>query len=152
MLNLRKANKEDESKIMDLVKSVLSDYGLKTNPLETDNDLSDLEDYYFSKNGWFAVIEKENEIIGSYGIFRIDEKTCELRKMYLLNDYQGLGLGKLMMEDAFKKARELEYSEIILETNKLLDKAITLYGKYGFVSYTPSHLSDRCDFAMRKDL
>jgi putative acetyltransferase len=152
MLNLRKANIEDESKIMDLVKSVLSDYGLKTNPRETDKDLSDLNANYFNKNGWFAVIEKENEIIGSYGIFKIDIKTCELRKMYLLNNYQGQGLGRLMMEDALKKARELGYSEIVLETNKLLDKAINLYGKYGFVQYKPSHLSDRCDFAMRKEL
>lgn len=152
MLNLRKANKEDESKIMDLVESVLSDYGLKTNPYETDKDLLNLENYYFSKSGWFAVIDKENEIIGSYGIFKINIKTCELRKMYLLNNYQGQGLGKLMMEDALKKARELGYSEIVLETNKLLDKAISLYGKYGFAQYKPSHLSDRCDFAMRKVL
>ncbi len=152
MFNLRKANKGDESKIIDLVKSVLSDYGLKTNPQETDKDLSDIENYYFSKNGWFAVLEKESEIISSYGIFKIDEKTCELRKMYLLNNYQGKGLGKLMMEDAFKKTGELGYSVIVLETNKLLDKAITLYGKYGFVQYNPNHLSDRCDFAMRKEL
>lgn len=152
MFNLRKANKVDESKIMDLVNSVLSDYGLKTNPQETDKDLSDIENYYFSKNGWFAVIEKESEIIGSYGIFKIDEKTCELRKMYLLNNYQGKGLGKLMMEDALKKTRELGYSVIVLETNNLLDKAITLYSKYGFVQYNPNHLSDRCNFAMRKEL
>ena len=152
MLNLRKANKEDESKIMDLLESVLSDYGLKTNPYKTDKDLLNLENYYFSKSGWFAVIDKENEIIGSYGIFKINKKTCELRKMYLLNNYQGQGLGKLMMEDALKKARELGYSEIVLETNKLLDKAISLYGKYGFAQYKPSHLSDRCDFAMRKVL
>jgi putative acetyltransferase len=152
MLNLRKASKKDESKIMDLVKSILSGYGLKTNPHETDKDLFDLENYYFSKSGWFAVIEKDNEIIGSYGIFKIDEKTCELRKMYLSKDYQGQGLGKLMMENAFKKALELGYSEIILETNKLLDKAISLYSKYGFVQYQPSHLSERCDLAMRKKL
>lgn len=152
MFNLRKANKGDESKIMDLVKSVLSDYGLKTNSNETDKDLSDLENYYYSRNGWFAVIEKDNEIIGSYGIFKIDEKTCELRKMYLLVNYQGQGLGRLMMDDALKRARELGYSEIVLETNKLLDKAISLYVKYEFVQYSSCHFSDRCDFAMRKKL
>ena len=152
MTNLRKAKKVDESKIMDLVKSVLSDYGLKTNPQETDKDLSDLKNYYFSKNGWFAVLEKEWEIIGSYGIFKIDEKTCELRKMYLLKNFQGKGLGKLIREDALKKARELGYSVIVLETNKLLDRAIALYSKYGFVQYIPNHFSDRCDFAMRKEL
>jgi len=152
MFNLRKASKGDESQIMDLVKLVLLDYGLKTNPYETDRDLSDLEYYYYNNDGWFAVIEKNNEIIGSYGIFKIDKQTCELRKMYLLKNYQGQGLGKLMMDDALKKAKELGYSVIVLETNKLLDKAISLYDKYGFVEYKPSHLSDRCDFAMKKEV
>jgi putative acetyltransferase len=152
MINLRKANKGDESKIMEVVKSVLSDYGLKTNPDETDRDISDLENYYFNRNGWFAVIENDKEIIGSYGIFMIDKKSCELRKMYLLKDFQGQGLGKLLMDNAIKKAKELGYSIMVLETNKLLNKAISMYEKYGFVQYKPSHLSDRCDFAMKKKL
>lgn len=152
MFNLRKASKGDESQIIDLINLVLFDYRLKTNPHETDRDLSDLEYYYYSNNGWFAVIEKNNKIIGSYGIFKIDKQTCELRKMYLLKNYQGQGLGKLMMDDALKKAKELGYSVIVLETNKLLDKAISLYDKYRFVEYKPTHLSDRCDFAMKKEL
>lgn len=152
MFKLRKANKGEESKILNLVKAVLSDYGLRINPQETDKDLSDLENFYFNKNGWFAVIEKDEEIIGSYGIFRMNEKTCELRKMYLLQDYQGQGFGKLMMNSALSKAKKLGYSEIVLESNRLLDKALVLYKKYGFVSYKPSHLSDRCDIAMRKEL
>jgi putative acetyltransferase len=152
MYNLRKAYRGDEAILMEVVKSVLSDYGLKTNPDETDKDLSDLENFYFNNNGWFVVIENDNEIIGSYGIFKIDEKTCELRKMYLLKDFQGQGLGKLLMDNAIKKAKELGYSIMVLETNKLLNKAISMYGKYGFVQYKPSHLSDRCDFAMKKKL
>ncbi len=152
MICLRKARKEDEFKILDIVKTVLSDYGLKTNPQETDKDLSDIKNYYFDKNGWFAVLENENEIIGSYGIIQINGETCELRKMYLLTRFQGKGLGKLMLEDALKKAGELGYSKMILETNILLDKAIALYSKYGFVQYNPGHFSDRCDFAMKKGL
>ena len=61
MFHLRKANKEDESKIMDLVESVLSDYGLKTNPYETDKDLLNLENYYFSKSGWFNIISPKKK-------------------------------------------------------------------------------------------
>jgi putative acetyltransferase len=152
MYNLRKANKRDESEIMGLVESILSDYGLKTNTDETDRDLSDIEKYYFNETGWFAVIEKDNKIIGSYGIFKIDEETCELRKMYLLKKYQGLGLGKLMMEDALIKAKDFGYSVMVLETNMVLEKAISLYCKYGFTEYKPSHLSERCNFAMRKEL
>jgi ribosomal protein S18 acetylase RimI-like enzyme len=57
-----------------------------------------------------------------------------------------------MMIDAISKAESLGYTEIILETNKLLDKAITLYKKFGFEPYIPNHLSDRCDFAMKKNM
>ena len=152
MHNLRKAKTGEEGKILCLVKKVLSDYGLKINPEETDKDLSDLDNFYFDNKGWFAVIDHGNEIIGSYGIFRVSEKVCELRKMYLLPEYQGMGLGRLMMEDAIHQAKTLDYAEIILETNKLLDKAIHLYKKYGFEEYNPSHLSDRCNYAMRKEI
>lgn len=152
MFNLRKATKQDESKIMLLVKSVLSDYGLKTNPFETDKDLSDIESYYFNRNGWFAVIEVDDKIIGSYGIYGVDGNTCELRKMYLLKQYQGHGYGRLLMDDALKKVKELGYSEMILETNSALNKAIIMYTKYGFERYEPTHLSDRCDLAMIKKI
>ena len=152
MYTLRKAKKGEETRIFDLVKTVLSDFGLVTNIESTDRDLSDIDKFYFSSNGWFSVIEKDKEIIGSYGLHRINNHTCELRKMYLLKEYQGQGLGKLMMEDALRRAKELGYTQVILESNKLLDKALGLYKKYGFTEYTPDHMSDRCDVAMTKIL
>ena len=151
-MKIRKATITDQDEIYNLVKTVLEDYGLKTNPKATDKDLSDLGTHYFKNNGWFAVLTNKHKIIGSYGIYRIDQSTCELRKMYLLSEYQGKGLGKLMMDDAFKKARELGYNEMFLETNKLLYKAISLYRRYGFVEVTPDHLSDQCDVAMSRNL
>jgi putative acetyltransferase len=152
LIMLRKAQHVDEKAVLELVKKVLAGYGLNINPAETDKDLSDLDKYYFSKNGYFAVIEVEGLIVGSYGLCKISASACELRKMYLLPEHQGKGFGKMMMEDALKKAGELGYKEIILETNKKLDKAIHLYYKYGFQEYIPVHLSDRCDFAMKKVL
>ncbi len=149
---IRKAKRGEEGKIFELVKAVLAYYDLYTDPAGTDLDLSNIDIYYFNNRGWFSVIEKDGEIIGSYGIFQIDDTTCELRKMYLLKEFQGLGLGKRMMEDALKKAKELGYSEIILESNKVLNKAIGLYKKYDFVEYNPTHLSDRCDLTMKRKI
>ena len=152
MFTLRKAIAGEEARILDLVSTVLADYGLIVSPEETDKDISDLDRYYFENNGWFAVIDDGVRIIGSYGIFRISNRVCELRKMYLLPEFQGRGLGRSMMEDALKQARELGYAEMVLETNTLLDKAIHLYSKFGFKEYKPGHLSDRCNYAMRKEI
>ena len=135
-----------------LVKDVLAGYGLNIDPAETDKDLSDIEKYFLNNRGYFAVIEKDEKIVGSYGIFHISDSSCELRKMYLLPTEQGRGYGKMMMEDAFRQAKMLGYTEMILETNRKLDKAIHLYIRYGFEECQPGHLSDRCDLAMRKML
>jgi putative acetyltransferase len=152
MYKFRKARKGEESKIFELVKTVLADYQIVTNANTPDKDLSDLDKLYFNSNGWFTVIEKDTEIIGSYGLHRINSNICELRKMYLLTEYQGQGLGKLMMEDALKKAKELGYRQIVLESNKLLEKALNLYRKYGFAEYIPDLILDRYDVAMTKML
>ncbi len=149
---IRKINCGEESIVLNILETVLSEYGLEIRPDDTDMDLSDTRKHYFNNNGWFAVLEKDGEIVGSYGIYKIDESTCELRKMYLLKLYQGLGLGRMMMEDALIKAKELGYSIMVLETNKRLDKALSLYYKYGFKDYVPDHLSSRCDLALQREI
>jgi len=152
MCTPRKARDVEENEIFNLVGIVLQEYGITTNAAETDKDLSDLNKYYFNRKGWFEVLEDEGKIIGCYGIYRINDSTCELRKMYLLPSYQGKGLGKLMMDAAIKKAKLLGYSEVILESNQLLKKALGLYKIYGFMEYKPDHFSDRCDLAMKLKL
>ncbi len=147
----RRANRNDEPGILEMVKRVLAGYGLSVNPAVTDLDISDLERHYFNNGGYFAVID-DGGIIGSYGIYRLGADTCELRKMYLLPEFHGRGIGKIMMEDAIKRAVSLGYSEMFLETNLRLDRAIRLYERFGFLEYRPAHFSDRCDFAMRRRL
>jgi putative acetyltransferase len=73
--------------------------------------------------------------------------TCELRKMYLQRDYRGRGYGKQLLEHALAQAQELGFRQITLETASVLKEAIRLYERYGFVPYTPAHLSPRCDQA-----
>lgn len=152
MLKLRKAKDEEEQAIFNLVETVLAEYGISTNARETDKDLSDLNKYYFDRKGWFGVLVEDDRIIGSYGIYQVNERTCELRKMYLLPEFHGRGFGKQMMEAAIGKAAELGYEEMILESNQLLDRALHLYKKYGFMEYQPEHFSDRCDLAMKLNL
>ena len=152
MCFLRKAKQGDEKAIFEMVKSVLNKYGISTNADKTDKDLSDINKYYFHNKGWFEVLIDDETIIGSYGIFHITDSICELRKMYLLPEYQGKGLGKMMMNASLQKARELDYIQMILESNKLLDRALELYKKFGFMEYVPDHFSDRCDLAMKLTL
>lgn len=152
-LRLRVANNSDCKHIADLVFGVLNEYGLKPDPVSTDADIKDIESSYFSGGGTFLVLEaKDGSIVGAYGLCPLQGHTCELRKMYLHKAYRGRGLGKLLMDDALAKARQLGFRKIVLETASVLVEAIALYKSYGFAEYTPDHLSSRCDQAYSLEL
>jgi putative acetyltransferase len=146
-MNLRPAKNADSEQIKTLVFSVLKEYGLKPDSNSTDKDLDAIEESYFSKNGFFGVIEVEGLIVATVGLHRVTNTTCELRKMYSLPSQRGRGLGKTIMEFALSKAKELGYNRVILETASPLKEAIGLYKKYGFKEFNPEHLSSRCDQA-----
>jgi len=145
---LRTANNEDCEKVTSLVYGILTEYGLKPDPDSTDTDIKDIESSYFERGGLFFVLEeKDGSIIGAYGLYPFDGQTCELRKMYLQKEYRGRGLGRMLLEDALSQARGLGFRRIVLETASVLTEAIVLYKSYGFVEYTPEHMSSRCDKA-----
>lgn len=152
MCRLRDYASGDEVEVFRIVKDVLAGYGLAANPEQTDADLQDIRASYLSGGGAFRILECDGRIVGSYGLYPTTRQTCELRKMYLLPQLKGRGLGKRMMEDALRLAKELGFAEITLETNSCLKEALGLYRKYGFMEFTAGHLSDRCNLAMRKAL
>lgn len=146
-MNIRPATSADTEAIKTLVFSVLREYGLSPDSDTTDKDLDAIEEIYFQRGGYFGVVEDNNRIVACVGLHRETADTCELRKMYCQLGNRGKGLGKKLLEFALDKARELGFSHVTLETASSLKEAISLYQKYGFVSYSPDHLSERCDQA-----
>jgi len=89
---------------------------------------------YLLNNGFFGVVihTETNFIVGCFGLFPVNDFTCELRKMYLLKESRGKGLGKFILDTAIRTAGKKHYKKIILETISALTTAIFLYKRYGF--------------------
>ncbi len=146
--NLREAFNQDLEKIKKLIFGVLHEYGLNIFPNTTDADLTDIEKSYFSNGGVFYVLESdEGKIIGSIGLYNINNQECELRKMYLSSSFRGKGIGRELLEFLLKKATEMSFKKIILETNSKLEMAINLYKKFGFKKFDLNKYSSGCDQA-----
>lgn len=137
-----------------LVFSVLGEYGLAPEPDGVDRDLRDLEGFYLNRNGWFGVwTDAQGTIFGSAGIGRVDDHTCELRKMYLHASKRGKGQGRAILERALAEAKRLGYQRVILETATVLKEAVSLYERHGFKKTEPEgHIAKRCDLVMTRDL
>jgi putative acetyltransferase len=152
-ITIRLASNQDREKVTRHVGAVLSEFGLSLDPSGTDADLLDIEKHYLAPGGLFEIIEDERgDLLGTVGLYRLDEKSCELRKMYFAPEVRGRGLGKYVLERAVEKAKSLGFEQMILETASVLKAANHLYVKYGFRPLAREHLPSRADLAYILDL
>lgn len=67
------------------------------------------------------------------GAFKaFDDKTAEIKRMYVLPDSRGRGIAALVLRELEQWAAELNYTSCILETGKKQPEAIRLYEKAGY--------------------
>ena len=145
---IRSATNADCKNIQKLVFGVLHEFGLTPEPGGTDADLNDIETEYFGRGGLFEILEDANgNLLGTVGLFPLDEQTIELRKMYFDKSLRGLGFGKKVLERMIEKSKELGFKQIYLETADVLKEAAGLYKKYGFQPTTEGIHTARCDAA-----
>ena len=150
---IRAATNADCDRVVALVSGVLSEFDLPFDLESKDSDLKDLEESYQRSGGIFEVLEnRDGNLLGTYGLFRLTNETCELRKMYFVAEIRGIGLGRRVLERAVDHARRLGYQSIVLETISVLKDAIRLYVHFGFVPIKTEHVSARVDQAYILDL
>jgi len=143
---IREASNDDCERVINLVSSVLDEFQLPFEPDSKDADLADIEMMYIQAGGWFEVIEdKSGRLLGTYGLFPLNDMTCELRKMYFLPEIRGIGLGREILERAVRHARRLGFQTMVLETISVLERAIHIYQRFGFVPTTMEHPNARVD-------
>lgn len=82
--------------------------------------------------GGFVVIDDGDETRGCGGLQRIDERTAEIKRMWLHPSLRGFGLGKRLVHRLETLAAELGYDVVVLDTNEALSEAISLYGALGY--------------------
>lgn len=77
------------------------------------------------------VAEREAETVGTFGS-RHDEGGCYLRGMGVLPAARGLGVGRLLLDEAVRYSQAVAAPRIWLYTTPFLDAAIHLYESVGF--------------------
>jgi putative acetyltransferase len=153
MLTLRTADNQDTDKILTLIEKVLREYGLDLDSDGVDSDLADIEANYTASGGWFAVIEDAaGRLVGTTGLLRVDDRVCELRKMYFGREIRGQGWGKSVLDLALARAEKMGFEEVRLETASVLVEAIGLYDRVGFRPVPGEACAVRCDRAYRLPL
>jgi ribosomal protein S18 acetylase RimI-like enzyme len=73
-----------------------------------------------------------NSIAGVYVLLPLNPAYIEIKNIAVVENLQGKGIGKIMLNDAFKKAREKNYKVVVIGTSSTSTGPLYLYQKVGF--------------------
>lgn len=74
----------------------------------------------------------DDKPIGCGAFKEYDKQKAEIKRMFVLPEYRGHGIGLTILKELEIWASELNYPECILETGKKQPEAIRLYQKAGY--------------------
>ncbi len=90
--------------------------------------------YNVSTRSLYLIARIEDRVIGGGGIasFKGSDEVCELRKLFLLPESRGMGIGKELTQRCLSFALSQGYKQCYLDTLSNMKSAIALYEKFGF--------------------
>src|SRR5262249_15255080 len=100
-------------------------------------DLRDFTGRY--RDGAFLVAGTTDQVAGGVGITRLDERVCEMNRLWLRPEHQGGGSGRLLVAACLDHAREMHFERMILDAAPYRERAIALYRSFGFADAPALH-------------
>ena len=98
-----------------------------------DDEIAHLDTFYET----MLVARIDGEPAGCIALRRIDDATCEMKRLYVRPHFRGQDLGRALAEAIIAVARERGYARMLLDTLPSMAAARKLYASLGFVETEP---------------
>ena len=83
----------------------------------------------------FVVARRNGQAVGCGAIRPLETGVAEVKRMFVVADARGHGIGHAVLSQLETLAREMGYAKLRLETGLKQPEAITLYKKAGYGPY-----------------
>ncbi|MGB7416254.1 MAG: GNAT family N-acetyltransferase [Thermosynechococcaceae cyanobacterium] len=135
----------------EVIRTVLTEYSLGWEAEGADIDVVEVEKHY--QQGEFWVVEHQGNLVGTAAYYPVPrgKNAVEVRKMYLLPQVRGQGLGQFLLQALEDRIKELGFEQIWVETASVLVEAVKLYEASGYKAATGVETL-RCDRIYTKHL
>ena len=133
MVTLKVYSEKMQADIEEFYSKCFADLGWEYEPHGRHSDILDIDKVYMS-NGCMWCLYDGSLLVGTVAVRTIDEenKIAELKRLYVLKEYQGKNYGNMLFQIALSYAKENDYSKIRADTQKDSDAFQHLMRKHGF--------------------
>jgi len=133
---IRDVRPEDDARLTYVIRTVMASFGVcGPGTAYGDPEVERMSAHYGGSGTGYRVLERDGEIVGGAGYGPLnggEPGVCELRKMYLLPEVRGHGMGRRILETTLGAAKEAGYHTCYLETVPQMEVARRLYESLGF--------------------
>jgi GNAT superfamily N-acetyltransferase len=95
-------------------------------------ELAELPGEYASPGGCILLAEADAGSAGCVALRPLQGNICEMKRLYVLPEYQGHGIGRALARSVIGEARIKGYQKMRLDTVESMKAAQTLYFSLGF--------------------
>ena len=124
-----------------LKRTINSDVDFRLLISKLDNELNDVHDNQRQVYDQYNQVDLIQTVVVAYienlpvacGCFKpFDRNTVEIKRMFVLPDFRGKGISKIILNELENWAKEMGFTKTVLETGIKLPSAIALYQKSGY--------------------
>jgi ribosomal protein S18 acetylase RimI-like enzyme len=102
-----------------------------------DEELASLPGKYALPQGAMIVARCDGNPCGCVALRRIDERTCEMKRLYVRPGNRGLRIGAELVTRIIHAAKSRGYESMRLDTLPSMASAVSLYRSFGFLEIDP---------------
>ena len=125
---IRTATAAEIDRVRALFREYADELGIDLSFQEFDSELAD-------PLGVYELVLLSEE--GCVGLRRVDETTCEMKRLYVRPPARAGGLGRALAEAVIAHARARDYRRMLLDTLPTMEAARGLYASLGFRETEP---------------
>ncbi|MBG9789148.1 GNAT family N-acetyltransferase [Brevibacillus laterosporus] len=138
MLDIVKAIEEyQHQQVRELFIEYVDSLGIDLSFQNIESELQNIPGEYASPEGCILLAMYDEQPAGCVALRKIDEKTCEMKRLYVKPDLKGKGIGRDLALAIIEEAKNIGYRYIRLDTLPSMKPAISLYHSLGFYSIEP---------------
>ncbi len=113
-------------------------FGLKLCFQNFDEEVAGLPGKYTPPDGRLFLAFSDKKLAGCIALRNLQEEICEMKRLFVREDFRGLGIGNSLIEKLIAGAKEIGYEKMRLDTfPSKMAKAVELYHAYGFYEIAP---------------